>query len=675
MQVANQVEWNIHPDDELLPDAAQLKALAALEGLVFDYHPQLHKVPWEVANRIKNKHALQALKKQPFKQARKSLGKGLTQAITKITSRDTVDAWEGGQLTQTPRQVWDKKNMVTSFQTWVWYRITVNQLNLRHGSERIAGYEDEVSESNRHIFWECPRASSIWLKMVSHGTGYSITKTDLRKFLGNISTQRAHQPPNAYRTISNKSSGGGTRNWPDTIAKFERISAAGTHAARSRFSAAHESLPTVYPLDPRVPTRSQLLRTSAVAKSRVVHSVFWGKRELQVRARSAPGTGMDPVRLGYAPGVLPPGHVGSGAWSSSLWPEQRRSQRLRDVPERGETGVILIPDMTDAEMVSYGRSQFERWMSVPPDVVLQVDIAYMPRHNGYDLWDFIRAAGTTARHWMSVARLPSGRWLNVFRGERRRIPVLSDLRAVKVSLKLMPPVVCVAVFQTMLWEAGFEFLNRVPVWPSLVNVAGVPDSQIRTEIERIGHFIGIDLAAWNAAVGSTPYFVRRIADLLLLESTSLTWWPRMHAWPLRLGAEIALLDSKLEGRVSEYDDVVVSAFANKPTPASSECMIIDFITANSHFQGYWPRLQQLLEYRLIGVDVPSDLRTRIELQVRDLDDDHCDPYEPSGDRGMTPASAPMRSGQAAQALSSLPLAVSPPPSSSSSSYSGHARRS
>ncbi|KAJ8526137.1 hypothetical protein ON010_g15042 [Phytophthora cinnamomi] len=158
-----------------------------------------------------------------------------------------------------------------------------------------------------------------------------------------------------------------------------------------------------------------------------------GKRELQMKVHSAPGTGTNPVRLGYAPGVLPPGH------------------RLRDVPEGGETKMTLaqLPDMTDGEMVSYGRSQFERWMSVPPDMVLPVDIAYTPRHGGYDF----------------CVRSPS----------------------------------CEGVAQA---DAAGDNWNI--------------GSRIRSEIERIGNFIGIELAAWNAAVGFTPYFVRQVTDPLLV---------------------------------------------------------------------------------------------------------------------------------------------------------------
>ncbi|KAE8901857.1 hypothetical protein PF002_g9672 [Phytophthora fragariae] len=66
-----------------------------------------------------------------------------------------------------------------------------------------------------------------------------------------------------------------------------------------------------------------------------------GKRELHVKAHGVAETGTDPVRLGFAPGVLPSGQVDSGPWSSMLWPEQRRTQRLEGVPESGDSGMTL----------------------------------------------------------------------------------------------------------------------------------------------------------------------------------------------------------------------------------------------------------------------------------------------------------------------------------------------
>ncbi|GMF36180.1 unnamed protein product [Phytophthora fragariaefolia] len=246
-----------------------------------------------------------------------------------------------------------------------------------------------------------------------------------------------------------------------------------------------------------------------------------GSREMRLRDPSQAWTGTDPVRLDYAPGAGYFGSTSGGAWSSSRWPDQRPFHRLRGVPEGAEAQNLSLTrprEMSEVEMIAYRRSQLELWMSLPPGVVHPLDVAYPPRHEGYDLWGFIRASGATARHLMSVTRSPAARWLNVFNAERRRILIVSNLKAVRISMELMPPIACVALFQTMLHESGFEFRNQVPAWETLPEVSRVPESQIRLEVDRVGHFIPAELIAWNNAVDSTLYYVRSPSDPQLTAS-------------------------------------------------------------------------------------------------------------------------------------------------------------
>ncbi|KAE9295241.1 hypothetical protein PR003_g24069 [Phytophthora rubi] len=246
-----------------------------------------------------------------------------------------------------------------------------------------------------------------------------------------------------------------------------------------------------------------------------------GSREMNMREQSPAWTGTDLARLNYTPGSGYFRSTSDGAWSCSLSLDQRPFQRLRCVPKGVEAQNLSLtrpPEMTEVEMITYGRSQLDLWVTLPPGVVHPIDVAYGSRYEGYDLWGFIRAAGTTARHLMSVTQTSAARWLNVFNAERRQIPVVFDLKAVRVSLGLMPPIACVALLQTMLLEAGYEFQNHVPAWHTLSEVSSVSESQIRLEVERIGHFIRAELVAWKFAVGSTPYYVRSPSDSLLIAS-------------------------------------------------------------------------------------------------------------------------------------------------------------
>jgi hypothetical protein len=98
--------------------------------------------------------------------------------------------------------------------------------------------------------------------------------------------------------------------------------------------------------------------------------------------------------------------------------------------------------------------------------------------------------------------------------------MVSDLKVAKVNLNLMPPIACVAILQTIFYEAGYEFFNQVPSWPSLREVSGVPEEVIRTEVTRIVRCLTAELISWNNAVGATPYHVCQPSDLLLTATTT-----------------------------------------------------------------------------------------------------------------------------------------------------------
>ncbi|KAE8963209.1 hypothetical protein PR001_g29448 [Phytophthora rubi] len=246
-----------------------------------------------------------------------------------------------------------------------------------------------------------------------------------------------------------------------------------------------------------------------------------GCRWTQLRIQGSASTGTNPARLSCTPESAYFSLNCDGVGSTSFRPEQIPIQWSRAVPEvAGADGLdhVQLPEMSEAEMITFGRSQAERWMSSPPGVVNPIDVAYAPCHSCHGLWEFIRAASATARHLMGVTRSPSARWLNVFKAERRRIPLVSNLKAARVSLRLMPPIACVSILQTMLHETGYEFLNQVPEWHTLSELSSVPEAQIRLEIERIENFIETELVAWNTAVELTTSYVRPLSDSLLLAS-------------------------------------------------------------------------------------------------------------------------------------------------------------
>ncbi|KAE8980038.1 hypothetical protein PR001_g24380 [Phytophthora rubi] len=104
-------------------------------------------------------------------------------------------------------------------------------------------------------------------------------------------------------------------------------------------------------------------------------------RWMQLKTQGSAPTGTNPVRLSYTPGADSFGLSGDGSRPTSLWSEQLLVQWLRDAPEVAgdeDLGQVQLPEMIEADMINFGRSQLGRWMDSPPGVVNPTDVAYAP---------------------------------------------------------------------------------------------------------------------------------------------------------------------------------------------------------------------------------------------------------------------------------------------------------
>ncbi|OWZ10631.1 hypothetical protein PHMEG_00016489 [Phytophthora megakarya] len=179
--------------------------------------------------------------------------------------------------------------------------------------------------------------------------------------------------------------------------------------------------------------------------------------------------------------------------------ETRRSTENAEA----ERVLATLPGLTEIEMLAYESSQLERWAKLSPLFMCPVDVAYNYQHNGYDLGCYIRAAGTTAKYMLSITRAPSGQWLSEFQAERRQIPNIVQFAAPNRMRN---------VVANNALGAGYPFVNIVPTrnrWP---NLSGIPGIWVRDENHKLGHFIGVELVAWNTVVNGTMYFVRQASD-------------------------------------------------------------------------------------------------------------------------------------------------------------------
>ncbi|ETI54423.1 hypothetical protein F443_02748 [Phytophthora nicotianae P1569] len=75
---------------------------------------------------LKKKHTHTQLKRH----FRPSATKNLSRILDKWKTRTDEDKWIQGQQSQTPKQLWAHRNILTEYQVWVTYRLATLQLNM-----------------------------------------------------------------------------------------------------------------------------------------------------------------------------------------------------------------------------------------------------------------------------------------------------------------------------------------------------------------------------------------------------------------------------------------------------------------------------------------------------------------------------------------------------------------
>ncbi|POM73205.1 Hypothetical protein PHPALM_9968 [Phytophthora palmivora] len=65
---------------------------------------------------------------------------------------------------------------------------------------------------------------------------------------------------------------------------------------------------------------------------------------------------------------------------------------------------------------------------------------------------------------------------------------------------------CVAILQTLFFEAGFEFVNLISGW-SATRASRIPESLVRSVMEEVQNFIAVELVEWRVVTAGVPFKV------------------------------------------------------------------------------------------------------------------------------------------------------------------------
>ncbi|RLN75106.1 hypothetical protein BBJ28_00016410, partial [Nothophytophthora sp. Chile5] len=237
-----------------------------------------------------------------------------------------------------------------------------------------------------------------------------------------------------------------------------------------------------------------------------------GKRDLVLRnnreVTQPMTTAYTEPRVALAPGVVLPQPVLLNDHEGT----QRAGNLVLTEPFSQLMSVISeMEPLSDADARVYGNEQLNRWLNTPNSLITPPDVVYDQSEQGFDMEAWVRAAFRTGQHLttQNSAQTREGAWVQVLQAQRRRLPSISDPSAVMISPMLLSPLACVALLQTMLLEAGFEFINVIPIWENLQAVSGVSESQIWSGVEESRNRLGEECREWRRLMRNVSYHVRQ----------------------------------------------------------------------------------------------------------------------------------------------------------------------
>ncbi|KAL4129535.1 CCR4-NOT transcription complex, subunit 3 [Phytophthora ramorum] len=189
-----------------------------------------------------------------------------------------------------------------------------------------------------------------------------------------------------------------------------------------------------------------------------------------------------------------------------------------------ETGTADV-QMTEAQAKAYVADQVRRWERDVSEKNVPPDVKYDWPQVRLDSESFMVASLTTSDYLRRRMSMPTqaDAWIAEMQLRRRTFGMARDLTAALIPPGMFTPRDCVAVLQTILFEAGFEFVNLVPGW-FRTRVYKVHPDLVRRVVGEMLQLLVVELIEWRQVVNQAQEFLKvlsqaapRDADRLRLE--------------------------------------------------------------------------------------------------------------------------------------------------------------
>ncbi|POM66894.1 Hypothetical protein PHPALM_17174 [Phytophthora palmivora] len=158
-------------------------------------------------------------------------------------------------------------------------------------------------------------------------------------------------------------------------------------------------------------------------------------------------------------------------------------------------------------MLLYVRREVRRWEEVSPGRVTPPSVVYDPTPKP-DANSYFAAAYATGDYfkWRLALANQDEAWISEFHAARWGVGTAQDLTATTIPQSVMTARECVAILQTLFFEAGFEFVNLIPSW-STTRASRIPESLVRSVVEEVQNFIAVELVEWRMVIAGVSFQV------------------------------------------------------------------------------------------------------------------------------------------------------------------------
>ncbi|GMF48319.1 unnamed protein product [Phytophthora fragariaefolia] len=176
-----------------------------------------------------------------------------------------------------------------------------------------------------------------------------------------------------------------------------------------------------------------------------------------------------------------------------------------------ETADTTQLDETAAK--NFVARQVHRWEQMRSGRVVPPSVEYAwpnPRPD-FSAWqEATMATSDYLRHRMALENRDAA-WIAELRPERRVLGIAQDLTAVAIPPSMMSSRECAAVLETLLFEAGFEFVNAVPDW-FMTQASKINPGYVRSVVEEVQQLLTIELIEWKQLTAGVSFKVVTASD-------------------------------------------------------------------------------------------------------------------------------------------------------------------